>query len=93
MNHFYDNIYFYYYSSGTPLKSIIDTPLTDSLVNEIFHQQNSVKLYFGFLILIIFFFLKDGSFPATEQFGKLFNVDYEEIKRDLKEKGLASSSK
>jgi hypothetical protein len=39
------------------------------------------------------FFFKDGSFPATEQFGKLFNVDYEEIKRDLKEKGLASSSK
>jgi hypothetical protein len=35
--------------------------------------------------------LKDGSFPATEQFGKLFNVDYEEIKRNLKEKGLESS--
>jgi len=34
--------------SVTPLKSIIDTPLTDSLVNEIFHQQNNVKLYFSF---------------------------------------------
>ncbi len=37
-----DNIDFDY-SSETPLKSIIDTPLTDSLVNEIFHQQNNVN--------------------------------------------------
>ena len=32
-----------YYSLDLPLKSIIDTPLTDSLVNEIFHQQNNVN--------------------------------------------------
>ena len=31
------------YSLDAPLKSIIDTPLTDSLVNEIFHQQNNVN--------------------------------------------------
>jgi hypothetical protein len=37
--------------------------------------------------------LKDGSVPATEKFGKLFNVDFEEIKRELKDKGLASSSR
>ncbi len=33
----------YDYSLDAPLKSIIDTPLTDSLVNEIFHQQNNVN--------------------------------------------------
>ncbi len=38
-------------------------------------------------------FLKDGSFPVTEQFGKIFNVDFEQIKNGLKGKGLDSSSK
>ncbi|CAF2716859.1 unnamed protein product [Rotaria sp. Silwood2] len=58
----------------TPLQSIIETPLTESLVNELFHQQNN-----------------DGSFPATESLGKLFNVNFELIKNQLKEKGLESS--
>ncbi|UJR22132.1 hypothetical protein I4U23_025196 [Adineta vaga] len=61
-------------TKDTPLRSIIETPLSDSLVNEIFHQQNS-----------------DGSYPATETFGELFNVDFEQIKQELKEKGLDSS--
>ncbi len=39
---FYDNIYIDD-SSDAPLKSIIDTPLTDSLVNELFQQQNNVN--------------------------------------------------
>lgn len=43
MIHYNDNIYIDYLLD-TPLKSIIDTPLTDSLVNEIFHQQNNVNL-------------------------------------------------
>lgn len=38
------------YSLDTPLKSIIDTPLTDSLVNEIFHEQNNVNYSRLFLI-------------------------------------------
>jgi hypothetical protein len=39
------------------------------------------------------FFPKDGSFPATEQFDKLFNTNFEQIKSELKEQGLDSSSK
>jgi hypothetical protein len=31
--------------------------------------------------------------PSTENFGKLFNVNFEQIKDQLKEKGLESSSK
>ncbi|CAF1595550.1 unnamed protein product [Adineta ricciae] len=58
----------------TPLQLIIATPLTDSLVNEIFQQQNN-----------------DGSFPATNRLGDLFNVDFENIKRDLISKGLNPS--
>jgi hypothetical protein len=42
---FYDNIYIDD-SSDAPLKSIIDTPLTDSLINEIFHEQNNVNYIF-----------------------------------------------
>jgi len=26
-----------------PLKSVIETPLTESLINEVFHQQNNVN--------------------------------------------------
>ncbi|CAF1043147.1 unnamed protein product [Adineta ricciae] len=62
-------------TADAPLQSIIETPLTDSLVNEIFHHQNN-----------------DGSFSATENFGKLFNVDFEQIKKDLNDKGLNSSA-
>ncbi|CAF1241040.1 unnamed protein product [Adineta steineri] len=61
-------------TADKPLSSIVETPLTDSLVNEIFHQQNS-----------------DGSYPTTNEFGKLFNVDFEQVKNQLKEKGLDSS--
>ncbi|CAF1185315.1 unnamed protein product [Rotaria sordida] len=61
-------------TNDTPLKSIVETPLTESLINDLFHQQNN-----------------DGSFPATEKFGKLFNVNFELIKNQLKDKGLESS--
>jgi hypothetical protein len=40
----------------------------------------------------IFSSIQDGSFPATVQLGKLFNVDFEPIKRDLNAKGLDPSS-
>ncbi len=43
MNHYIDIIYFDY-SSETPLQSVIETPMTDSLINEIFHQQNNVGI-------------------------------------------------
>ncbi|CAF3702988.1 unnamed protein product [Rotaria socialis] len=61
-------------SNDAPLKSIIETPLTEALVNELFHQQD-----------------QDGSFPATESLGKVFNVDFERIKQQLNEKGLQAS--
>jgi len=62
-------------TGDSPLRSMVETPLTDSLVNEIFHQQNN-----------------DGSFPATAEFGKLFNVDYEQVRRELSARGLDPSA-
>ncbi|CAF3935501.1 unnamed protein product [Rotaria sp. Silwood2] len=60
--------------NDAPLRSIIETPLTYSLINGIFQQQNN-----------------DGSFSPTAQLGELFNVNFEQIKHDLKSKGLDST--
>lgn len=75
------------------MKSIIDTPLTESLVNEIFRQQNNVSAILPDFAISNCLFIKDGSFPITEKFGQLFNVDFEPIKQELKVRGLQSSSK
>jgi hypothetical protein len=37
------------------------------------------------------FTIQDGSFSATAELGKLFNVDFEHVKQDLNAKGLDSS--
>lgn len=77
----------------TPLRSIIETPLTDSLINGIFQLQNNVISSIDMKNLRFFFVsIQDGSFPVTSQLGQLFNVDFDLIKHDLNAKGLDPSS-
>lgn len=77
----------------TPLQSIIETPLTDSLVNGIFQQQNQVYSSNSIDHSSFAFLFQDGSFPATNQLGEFFHVDFDRIKSDLHAKGLQTTSK